>query len=275
MAVSQSQFDDLIRQEMRSAGRSRGGETDTQGARDAVARRLNIKEGRTGGGNTSTAYRPARPGAGGAGGRGRNTSRGGGKSRGGGVPTPTPRPPNENYDDPYGTTGRPMPTGTLPDQTAAGDTGVPWWLVPILSKLAYGAGRKFAGAGGVDMGLVEPTRVTQPVEGALPGNDPRLIAAQNEPQRMLPKPTAGALPPPPAGGSSPIDDMMARSEPTNPRFYTPEEMAQMQAAAERMRMMADPSVGAGGGRMGGGAVDLPPIRDPNSGWAKPWWRILK
>src|SRR5215467_2636847 len=57
MAVSQQEFDNLVKQEIRKQGvrSSRTGDSYNQDARDAVARRLNAQEGRS---RNSTAYKP-------------------------------------------------------------------------------------------------------------------------------------------------------------------------------------------------------------------------
>ena len=249
--ASQSDFDALLRQEIaRSSGR--GGETDVQGARDRLARRMNIQEGRTGGGATSTAYRPAAPAQ-------RASSGSKSKSKGGGGKPSRGKPaPGGGLPD----TGPVLPD--RPDTADPGGGGWPTWLLPLILAANRKGTRMMGGEGGPpdqSGGALEPRRVaTQPVA---PGTGNNVVDAEYEVMRRpLPiagpgdvrpipySPDMGRLPPP----ATATDDAIGR-------FLSDSEIQDMAMRARMYPEMESGMSGAGGGRLGGQVyrpgIDMP------------------
>jgi len=276
--ASQSDFDQLLRQEI-TRSRGRGGETDTQGARDRVAKRLNAQEGRS---RNSSAYRPSRGdtsargksnrhgpcGRGddrGDGAAGRGTSGAGAK----GTPVPQPRPQTGNPWDEMNK--YPAPDGVT---AAPGGDNAPWWLIPLLAGTSAGTGAYVS------------SRMRRGPEPEFTPPGPRPAPVPTEPIAIDSMPTATQLlpgqpqlPPPVrqlpyAPAASPIDEVMSESDVNPRRYMSPEEIARAQAGAEPINAMVE-----GTGSMYSPAMrgvqdmNLPPLGSRAPGFYKPILRV--
>lgn len=232
---SQSEFDAMLRQEI-ARSRGRGGETDTQGARDRLAKRLNAQEGRS---RNSSAYRPGRD-------RGSSTqgrqSRGGAKTKGGGGTRGAPAP--KGADVPIPT---PRPDTTAPD---TGSPGMDLWWLPMLLAAANKRGQGMMGQGQPE--FLPPGPKPVPVQTT---KEPLTIDnSVLKPQRLLNAPPntqalayQPSLPPPPTGDS--LDAFMLQSD--APRNLTADELLKMRLATQQLSAMESGAAGDVGARIGG------------------------